>query len=114
MPAGAEQGLGDRESDQRSGVQLGIPLFGSDPALAWLAEISEEEFRETFRGSPIKRAKHNGLRRNALIAIGNSGDRNLVPAAERASHDPDPTISETALWAKERLERTKPPQEPFS
>jgi epoxyqueuosine reductase len=85
-----------------------------NPALAWLAEISEEEFRETFRGSPIKRAKHNGLRRNALIAIGNSGDRNLVPAAERASHDPDPTISETALWAKERLERTKPPQEPFS
>jgi len=85
-----------------------------NPALAWLAEISEEEFREKFRGSPIKRAKHNGLRRNALIAIGNSGDRNLLPAAERTSHDPDPTISETALWAKGRLERKTPPQEPFS
>ena len=27
-----------------------------------------------------------------------------LPVAERASHDPDPVISETALWAKERLE----------
>jgi len=85
-----------------------------NPALAWLAEISEEEFREKFRGSPIKRAKLNGLRRNALIAIGDSEDRNLLPVAERASHDPDPTISETALWAKERLERKTPPQEAFS
>src|SRR5579859_1525218 len=52
-----------------------------NPALAWLAEISEEEFRERFRGSPIKRTKRSGLRRNTLIAIGNSGDRNLLPVA---------------------------------
>ena len=84
-----------------------------NPALAWLAEISEEEFREKFRGSPVKRTKRHGLRRNALIAIGNSGDRNLLPVAERASHDPDATISEAALWAEERLERKTPPQEPF-
>jgi epoxyqueuosine reductase len=83
-----------------------------NPALAWLAEISEEEFREKFRGSPVKRTKRHGLRRNALIAIGNSGDRNLLPVAERASHDPDATISETALWAKERLERETQPPDP--
>jgi len=81
-----------------------------NPALAWLAEISEEEFREKFRGSPIKRAKHNGLRRNALIAIGNSGDRSLLSVAERASHDSDPTIAETAHWAKEKLERETQPR----
>jgi epoxyqueuosine reductase len=61
-----------------------------NPALAWLAEIGEEEFRERFRGSPIKRAKRSGLRRNALIAIGNSRDRRLLPVTERTSHDPDP------------------------
>jgi epoxyqueuosine reductase len=76
-----------------------------NPALAWLAEISEEEFREKFRGSPIKRTKRSGLRRNALIAIGNSGDRNLAHVAERASNDPDPVISEAAQWAKARLQR---------
>ena len=78
-----------------------------NPALAWLAEISEEEFREKFRGSPIKRAKRNGLRRNALIAIGNSGDRSLLSVAERASHDADPTISESALWAKENEKHSR-------
>ena len=75
-----------------------------NPALAWLAEISEEEFRENFRGSPIKRTKRSGLRRNALIAIGNNGDRNLLPVAERACDDPDPAIAEAARWAKARLE----------
>jgi epoxyqueuosine reductase len=75
-----------------------------NPALAWLAEITEEEFREKFRGSPVKRTKRNGLRRNALIAIGNSGDRSLLSIAERASHDSDPAVSEAALWTKQRLE----------
>ena len=59
-----------------------------NPALDWLAEISAEEFREKFRGSPIKRAKRSGLRRNALIAIGNSGEQNLLPVVERASAIP--------------------------
>jgi epoxyqueuosine reductase len=74
-----------------------------NPALAWLAEISEQEFRETFRGSPVKRTKRSGLRRNALIAIGNSGERSLLPIAERGSYDPDPVISEAASWAKHQL-----------
>jgi len=74
-----------------------------NPALAWLAEISEEEFREQFRGSPVKRTKHSGLRRNALVAIGNSGDPSLIPIAERATHDPDPVIAEAAHWAKRQL-----------
>jgi epoxyqueuosine reductase len=74
-----------------------------NPALAWLAEISEEDFREKFHGSPVKRTKRSGLRRNALIAIGNSRDRSLMPIAERSSSDPDPVISEAASWAKEQL-----------
>jgi epoxyqueuosine reductase len=74
-----------------------------NPALAWLAEISEEEFREKFRGSPVKRTKRSGLRRNAFIAIGNSRDESLVPIAERASHDPDPVVAEAASWAKQQL-----------
>ncbi len=74
-----------------------------NPALAWLAEISQEEFRETFRGSPVKRGKWSGLRRNTLIAIGNSGEAALLPTLERAEADPDPVIADTAKWAKQRL-----------
>lgn len=76
------------------------------PALAWLAEISEEEFREVFRESPVKRAKRNGLRRNALVAIGNSGDSSLTGVAERAMNDPDPAVSEAAQWASKRLKNS--------
>src|SRR5262249_14862351 len=71
-----------------------------NPALAWLAEISEEGFRETFRGSPIKRTKRTGLRRNALIAIGNGKNRELRPVVARACGDPDPVVADAARWAK--------------
>jgi epoxyqueuosine reductase len=75
-----------------------------NPALAWLAEMSEEEFREKFRGFAIKRTKRSGLRRNALIAIGNSGDKALLPAVECAEGDDDQVVAEAARWAKSRLE----------
>jgi len=75
-----------------------------NPALAWLAEICEEEFREKFRGSPIKRAKRNGLRRNALIAIGNGRLRSHLPLVARALEDPDPTVSDAAKWAQQQIE----------
>ena len=35
--------------------------------------MSEDEFREAFRGSPMKRAKAAGLRRNAAVVLGNRG-----------------------------------------
>lgn len=49
-----------------------------NPDLKSLVQLTEEEFREKFRGSPLKRAKWNGIRRNVLIAIGNSGDPGLL------------------------------------
>jgi epoxyqueuosine reductase len=74
-----------------------------NPALDWLAEMSAEEFRETFRGSPIRRAKRSGLRRNAVIAIGNSGKRQFLPLLEKLVLDEDESVSESARWAIERL-----------
>ena len=38
------------------------------PSLQALAQISEESFAATFKGSPIKRAKRSGLLRNVEIA----------------------------------------------
>lgn len=82
-----------------------------NPALEWLAEIRDEEFRELFRGSPVKRAKRNGLRRNVLIAIGNSGNTRLLRHVERAIGDPDAMVAEAAEWARRQLtanERREP------
>jgi epoxyqueuosine reductase len=74
-----------------------------NPALAWLAEMSAEEFREAFRGSPIRRTKRSGLRRNAAIAMGNSGSRDYLPILEQMAVDEDETVAESARWAKNRL-----------
>ncbi|HEV2715792.1 MAG TPA: tRNA epoxyqueuosine(34) reductase QueG, partial [Terriglobales bacterium] len=56
-----------------------------NPALDWLAEMTAEEFGEKFRGSPVRRTKHAGLRRNAVIAMGNSSDGRFVPLLARLS-----------------------------
>jgi epoxyqueuosine reductase len=74
-----------------------------NPALTWLAEISAEEFREKFCCSPIRRAKRSGLRRNAVIAMGNSGDRRFVPMLEKLAEDEDPVVAEHACWANKFL-----------
>jgi len=73
-----------------------------NPALDWLAEMQQEEFRTVFRGSPIRRTKLSGLRRNAVIAMGNSGDKKFVPTLKKLSEDPDPVVAEHARWAAAR------------
>jgi len=74
-----------------------------NPALDWLAEMTADEFRATFRGSPIRRAKRRGLRRNALIAMGNSRDRKFLSLLEELSADEDATVAEAARWAQKKL-----------
>jgi epoxyqueuosine reductase len=74
-----------------------------NPALAWLAEMSVEEFRETFRGSPIRRTKRSGLRRNAAIAMGNSGNQEFLPLLDQLAADADESVSESARWARKTL-----------
>jgi len=74
-----------------------------NPDLAWLAGLSLEEFREMFRGSPLKRARFNGLRRNVAIALGNSGEERFLPVLEELSRDEDGMVAEHARWALRRL-----------
>ena len=88
------------------------PEFGPrpglfNPALAWLAEMTPEEFRETFRGSPIRRTKHSGLRRNTAIAMGNSRKPEFLSQLEKLALDPDESVAESARWAKTHLLKPK-------
>jgi epoxyqueuosine reductase len=68
--------------------------------------MNEEEFRRTFKGSPVKRAKLRGLLRSAAIAMGNSGDRNHLPRLRELAEHNDPAVAEHARWAISRLETT--------
>lgn len=74
-----------------------------NPALEWLAEMRVEEFRERFRGSPIKRTRFSGLRRNTAIAMGNSSERRFIPILEKLASDEDETVALHARWALQKL-----------
>lgn len=65
--------------------------------------MSDEDFRTAFRGSPMKRAKLRGLKRNAAVVLGNvgNGDDNATLAA--TLEDSDPLVREHANWALGRI-----------
>jgi epoxyqueuosine reductase len=75
-----------------------------NPLLDWLASLGPEEFRETFRNSPIKRAKLSGLRRNVVTAMGNSRRLEFISALQKLANDEDAGVAEHARWALRRLE----------
>ncbi len=76
-----------------------------NPDLEWLAKLSVEEFREIFRGSPVKRARFNGLRRNVVIAMANSGDERYLPILDLLTRDEDIIVASHAHWAIDHLNR---------
>jgi epoxyqueuosine reductase len=65
--------------------------------------LGEAEFRELFRGSPIKRIKRRGFLRNVCVALGNVGDEDDLAALARVARDPEPLIQEHAIWAIQRI-----------
>jgi epoxyqueuosine reductase len=76
----------------------------SAPALADLATLDDTAFRARFAGSPIKRTGRSRFVRNVAIAIGNSGDESLRPAAQRLAADTDPVVAEAGTWAMQELQ----------
>jgi epoxyqueuosine reductase len=74
------------------------------PDLHWLAQLDEESYRRVFRGSPVKRTKYAGLKRNAAIAMGNSGNQEFVKDLEKMSEEGDAVLAEHAAWARKKLE----------
>lgn len=73
------------------------------PALGDLLALDEAGFRAVFAGSPIKRIGRDRMVRNAAIAAGNSGDRDLVARLRPLACDPCHTVREAAAWALDRL-----------
>jgi epoxyqueuosine reductase len=65
--------------------------------------MDDASFRNRFRGSPMKRAKLRGLKRNAAVALGNVGTADDVPALTEALGDSETLVSEHARWALARI-----------
>ena len=83
------------------------PNFGrrdlSSVDLVELLEMNEEEFRRRFAGTPVMRAKREGMQRNACVALGNLGDADAVPALSQALQTAAPVVRSHAAWALGRI-----------
>lgn len=77
--------------------------MGSSPELIPLLSLTEEQFRERFRHSPIRRTKRRGLLRNVCVALGNCGGQQAVPALISALNDHEALIRGHAAWALGRI-----------
>ena len=73
------------------------------PRLAALAALDDAGFRALFRKSPVKRIGRDRFVRNVMIAIGNSGEVSLAPAAMDGLHDDCALVRGAAIWALSRL-----------
>ena len=72
-----------------------------------MLEMTQEEFSASFKGSPMKRAKLRGLKRNAAVVLGNVGTETRaenVDALNRALDDPETLVREHAAWALTRVQ----------
>ena len=92
----------------RKAVLSGEPDFGKRhdfdaPDLIPLLDLDDDAFRKRFEGSPIRRAKREGLQRNVCVALGNIGDRVAVPALVNALNGGEPLVRSHAAWALGRI-----------
>ncbi len=79
------------------------------PPLGALASLTEDEFRDQFRQSPVWRTKYAGFLRNVAFAIGNIGTEEMRTVLERlACHDHD-TVRQAASQALTIFDRRHQP-----
>lgn len=96
-PVGRTERTTDGREDLRADVESSDVLDATD-----------DELLERFGRWYIAERDPRYLRRNALVALGNTGsgtDPNVVRRMRRALDDPDPLIRSHAVWAAGRLDR---------
>jgi len=79
-----------------AGAELHVSL------VEWL-EADDEELARRYDRLFVPRNDPRYLRRNALVALGNSGDPGTREVAERYAEGDDPLLREHADWALGRL-----------
>lgn len=87
----------------------GVPEEFSVPAvrrpldLTGLLALDRPAYLELFRGSPMKRARLDGLRRNVAVALGNRRRLEDVEPLVAALADADSLVRRHAAWALGRI-----------
>jgi epoxyqueuosine reductase len=69
------------------------------PGPGELVALDAPDYQARLRGSPLKRARREGLARNAAVVLGNRGSAGGVEALARAMDHADATVRGHAAWA---------------
>jgi epoxyqueuosine reductase len=92
---------GKSRPPKREYVREYAALFA--PPLERMVQLTEEEFRQLFRGTPVTRTKYNGFLRNVAVAMGNAGLQKFRAPLEKLAASGDSLVAEHARWALSRL-----------
>lgn len=118
LPAAARELIGDwvfgcdicqevcpwnAKADPGDHPELRLPPERAELDLAGLLRLGRDEYVERFRGSPMKRARLDGLQRNAAVAMGNRADPAYLEPLARALAEGGPRLRRHAAWALGRL-----------
>lgn len=84
-----------------------IGYVGPSFPLAQIIKMDEGTFQSTFANNQIGMRNRNAIRRNAIIAAGNSHNKSLLPVLIDASKDEDFMIRLHSYWAIAMIEGVK-------
>ena len=99
--------------NQDPAIPAGDPRFAPRPIgllpPAALAALSREEFDRLAAGTALARAQYDGIRRNALLALGAARDASARPVVERLTADASAVVRAAATWALGRMANRSSP-----
>jgi epoxyqueuosine reductase len=78
------------------------------PPLERLAALTEAEFRDMFRDTPVERARYAGFMRNVCVAMGNQRSESFRAPLERLAESSNALIAEHARWGLQEIGAASP------
>lgn len=82
-----------------------LPIRERSPADALrLLQTPDADLQPQVRGTPLSRPGLAGLKRNAALVLGNSGDARAVPVLRDGLSHPDPVVRGACVWALKQLQ----------
>ncbi len=90
------QKFAPQKGDQAFEPRPGHP----QPDLRLELRMTQEEFSQKFKGSPVKRARRRGYLRNIAVALGNiKGKESVEDLTAALNYDPEPLVRGHCAWA---------------
>jgi epoxyqueuosine reductase len=75
--------------------------------LETLAALSEEQFEQQYRNTPVTRPKYDGFLRNVATAMGAHPHERFREPLELLARHQSPVVAGHAEWALRRLDERK-------